>query len=70
MATLESQLVESFEIDIGLNFNDIDVINELISRILMQDMPFEGLKRLKLSCLGQLENELDKVVLDQLANQS
>ena len=43
-ATLNSELIDSFEINLGSHDVDYDVINGVISRILMQDIHPEGFK--------------------------
>ena len=43
-ATLNSELIDSFEINLGQHSVDYDVINGVIGRILMQDIHPEGFK--------------------------
>lgn len=43
-ATLNSELIDSFEINLGSHDVDYDVINGVIGRILMQDIHPEGFK--------------------------
>ena len=47
-----SQFIQSIDIDLGGNVVDFDVINGLISRILMQDIP-DGLKQITLNRFGR-----------------
>ena len=43
-ATLNSELIDSFEFNLGSHDVDYDVINGVIGRILMQDIHPEGFK--------------------------
>ena len=43
-ATCGSEFIESFNIDLGKHRVDYDVINELLERIMMQDIHQDGFK--------------------------
>ena len=46
---LNNEFIESFNIDLGVNYVDYDVINGLIGRILMQDIHPDGFKQIAFS---------------------
>ena len=69
-ATCGLEFIESFSINMGNRTVDYDVINGLISRIMMQDIHPDGFKSITFSVFGYISDPIDKSVIDQLVGLS
>ena len=69
-ATCGLEFIESFSINMGNRTVDYDVINGLISRIMMQDIHPDGFKSITFSVFGYIADPIDKSVIDQLVSLS
>ena len=67
----DSEFIDSFNITLGGNgLATEDVMNELIGRILMQEIHPKGFKNIALNTFGICEDRLNEELLDRVAAQS
>ena len=72
-ALIDSQFVKAFNITFGRSgrTQGSDIVNELLGRILMQDIHPEGFKQITLKGFEHAnDNSLDEGLLQRIANQS